>query len=75
MLSVTTLLTESALGRYVETIKDELKERQREHVSERVIRGTLCRQLAELNDQLDDTQLYSQRLEPELRDAMADERD
>ena len=70
MLSVTTLLTESALGRYVDTIKAELKERQRAHVVERVIQGVLCKQLSELTVKLDDSQLYSQHLEPELRAAV-----
>jgi GTPase SAR1 family protein len=69
MLSVTTLLTESALGRYVESIKSELKEKQRAHIAERVIRGTLCKHLSQITDKLDSPLLYSQHLEPELRDA------
>jgi GTPase SAR1 family protein len=70
MLSVTTLLTESALGRYVESIKSELKEKQRTHIAERVIRGALCKHLSELTNKLDSPLLYSQHLEPELRDAV-----
>jgi GTP-binding protein EngB required for normal cell division len=70
MLSVTTLLTESALGRYVDSIKSELKERQRAHVTSRVIRGSLCKHLSELTNRLDSRLLYSQHLEPELRDAV-----
>jgi len=70
MLSVTTLLTESALGRYVDSIKDELKQKQRIHITERVIRDTLCKQLTELTNKLDGPQLFSQHLEPELREAV-----
>jgi GTP-binding protein EngB required for normal cell division len=70
MLSVTTLLTESALGRYVDTIKSELKEKQRAHISERVIRGSLCKHLSELTNDLRGALLYSQQLEPELREAI-----
>lgn len=70
MLSVTTLLTESALGRYVDSIKNELKEKQRAHFTERVIRATLCKHLMELTSKLDGPLIYSQNLEPELRDAM-----
>lgn len=73
MLSVTTLLTESALGRYVDTIKSELKERQREHVVERVIRQVLSKHLLSLTDKLDGSQLYSQHLESELREALSTE--
>jgi GTP-binding protein EngB required for normal cell division len=70
MLSVTTLLTESALGRYVDTIKSELKEKQRVHITTRVISGTLCKHLSELTSKLESPLLYSQHLEPELRDAV-----
>lgn len=70
MLSVTTLLTESALGRYVDSIKSELKEKQRIHITTRVINGTLCRHLSELTNELDSPLLYSQQLEPELKNAV-----
>lgn len=70
MLSVTTLLTESALGRYVESIKNELKQKQRAHITERVIRGTLCKHLTELTNKLDSPQLFSKNLESELREAV-----
>ncbi len=70
MLSVTTLLTESALGRYLETIKQDLKRRQREHINQRVISGVLGSQLTALAEELDDHQLLAQNLEPELQTAM-----
>lgn len=70
MLSVTTLLTESALGRYLETIKQDLKRRQREHINQRVINGVLGLQLTALADELDDNQLLAQHLEPELQTAL-----
>jgi len=70
MLSVTTMLTESALGRYVDSIKNELKEQQRAHITQRVIQGTLCKQLSDITTKLDGPQLYSQNLEPEIKDAM-----
>ncbi|MFK8074953.1 MAG: GTPase [Granulosicoccus sp.] len=70
MLSVTTLLTESALGRYLETIKQDLKRRQREHINQRVVNGVLGSQLAALAGELDDNQLLAQNLEPELQTAI-----
>jgi len=70
MLSVTTLLTESALGRYLETIKQDLKRRQREHINQRVINGILGLQLTALAEELNDHQLLAQNLEPELQTAM-----
>lgn len=70
MLSVTTLLTESALGRYLETIKEDLKVRQRAHMNDRVINGVLGERLASLPEQLDNKQLLAQNLEPELKQAL-----
>jgi len=50
MLSVTTLLTESALGRYLDTVKEDLKRRQKEHIFARVIQGSLGEELRTLSD-------------------------
>ena len=71
MLSVTTLLTESALGKYLDTIKRDLKERQRQHINENVMQAVLASELAHLVDKLNQDQLFSQQLEPELLAAMA----
>lgn len=70
MLSVTTLLTESALGRYVDSIKNELKQRQRAHIVKYVVTGSLCKHLLNVTNSLDSPFLFSQHLEPELREAM-----
>ena len=70
MLSVTTLLTESALGRYLEGVKDELKQRQRAHMYNSVIKGVLAAELSTLPDQLNQHQLLAQHLEPELGAAL-----
>lgn len=70
MLSVTTLLTESALGRYLETIKQDLKTRQHAHITERVFEGVLGAQLSNLPEQLDSQQLLTQNLEPALAAAL-----
>lgn len=70
MLSVTTLLTESAIGRYVDNVKRDLKKQQRLHITAGVIRGALCKQLSDLSKALEHPALYAQKLEPELRDAM-----
>jgi len=50
MLSVTTLLTESALGRYLDTVKEDLKRRQKEHIYAQVIQGSLGEELRTLSD-------------------------
>ena len=70
MLSVTTLLTESALGKYLDTIKAELKARQRRHVNERLLQGLLANQLIQLSATLPEDALFAQGLEPELQSAL-----
>lgn len=45
MLSVTTLLTESALGRYMDTLKRDLMAEQRSQVRKQLLHGVLQRQL------------------------------
>lgn len=67
MLSVTTLLTESALGKYLDTIKAELRERQRLHINARLLQGILGTELARLSATLPGDELYAQQLEPQLQ--------
>ncbi|MGQ7845572.1 GTPase [Granulosicoccus sp. 3-233] len=66
MLSVTTLLTESALGKYLDTIKAELRERQRQHINTRLLQGILAAELLRLSTTLPADELYAQQLEPQL---------
>jgi len=49
MLSVTTLLTESALGRYLESVKRELRQAQRAAVEQRLVEGLLLPRLMALS--------------------------
>lgn len=48
MLSVTTLLTESVLGRYLDTMRRDLKDRQRREVRRRVLDAALATPLLDL---------------------------
>ena len=66
MLSVTTLLTESALGKYLDSIKADLQERQRKHINKRVIQGILAKKLEAVVESLPTAELFTQQLEPEL---------
>jgi len=66
MLSVTTLLTESALGRYLDSVKRELKQRQRQHVREHLLERSLASDLQALAEQLGSAELLSNNLESEL---------
>ncbi len=66
MLSVTTLLTESALGRYLDGIKRDLKRQQREHIREAVLNKGFKQHLQKLADQLDRPGLMANRLEADL---------
>jgi len=52
MLSVTTLLTESALGKYLDSIKRDLKMRQRGHVRRAVFEQALLAPLQHTSDTL-----------------------
>lgn len=66
MFSATTLLTESALGKYLDSIKRELKDQQAKHISERVLHGVLGEELLSMSKSLDNKSLFTQQLEPEL---------
>lgn len=66
MLSVTTLLTESALGKFMDSVKAELKERQLEHIRSRLLEGVLAYELMQLTQSLPGEALYAQDLEQEL---------
>ncbi len=67
MLSVTTLLTESALGKYLDATKAELRERQRQHITTRLLQGVLAAELVRLGETLPGDALYAQQLEPQLQ--------
>lgn len=58
MLSLTSLLTESAVGKYVDTVKDDLKRRQDQHVS-KLLRDSFSAPLKNLSSQLDDDRLFA----------------
>ena len=64
MLSVTTLLTESALGRYLDTIRRELQAEQRRLVRRELLDGVLGASLRALPDALDDDALLGGGLDP-----------
>ena len=68
MLSVTTLLTETALGRYLETVKRDLKNRQRLHIKTEVLEAALQSTLMQLSDKPGSTGLIADNLQPELQD-------
>ena len=57
MLSVTSLLTESALGRYLEMSKKALKQEQQQHIRKRVLDGVLKAELQTMTEFRDDTTL------------------
>ncbi|MFK7996241.1 MAG: GTPase domain-containing protein [Granulosicoccus sp.] len=67
MLSVTTLLTESALGRYLDSVKRNLKKRQREHIKTRLLEKTLASELRNMTTQLDSADVLSHDLEADLK--------
>lgn len=66
MLSVTTLLTESALGRYLDTIKSELKKRQRQHIKDKLLELKFATALQDVAMRMNRPDLLSNDLEPEL---------
>lgn len=70
MLSVTTLLTESALGKYLDTVKRELKQRQREHIRQSLIEQVLIGDLSSLPTPSNTAGLLSIDLEAELKDEL-----
>ena len=57
MLSVTTLLTESALGRYMTSVKDELKREQSTEVRQQVFDGVPGAALHDLPTSMDQSNL------------------
>ncbi|MFK7889597.1 MAG: GTPase domain-containing protein [Granulosicoccus sp.] len=66
MLSVTTLLTESALGKYMNTVKQSLRQKQRRHTLQSVWQIALGRQLEEIAGSLQENSLFTSKLEPAL---------
>jgi len=72
MFSVTTLLTESALGKYLDSVKRELKEQQGKHINDRVFKRLLGARLHALKKTLDNQGLFSQQIEPELDQILAE---
>ncbi|MBX2879901.1 MAG: GTPase domain-containing protein [Granulosicoccus sp.] len=70
MLSVTTLLTESALGRYLDTVKLDLMNRQRQHVMETLWISCMANELTSLADSLTEARLFSRDLEPDLQELL-----
>lgn len=73
MFSVTTLLTESALGTYLDSIKKELKEQQGQHINSRVLQGVLGEELHLLAKTLDNEGLLTQKIEPELEQVLSEQ--
>lgn len=66
MLSVTTLLTESALGRYLDSVKRDLKQRQQAHIRSHLLEQTLATDLHNAAIKLNRTDVLSHNIEPEL---------
>ena len=67
MLSLTSLLTESALGRWVDGVKRRLKREQREFVRERLVEGVIGDGYRRAADAGDATRLLAREPEPALR--------
>ena len=67
MLSLTSLLTESALGRWVDGVKRRLKREQREFVRERLVEGVIGDGYRRAADARDATRLLAGEPEPALR--------
>ncbi|PID61069.1 MAG: hypothetical protein CSB44_08355 [Gammaproteobacteria bacterium] len=73
MLSVTTLLTESALGRYMDRVRNELKVEQRRHIRETLLRGEMREALLAVGAG-DARQSFLAGLDQSVIDAAAPER-
>ena len=71
MFSVTTLLTESALGRYLDTVKRELKNRQSSHMRSQLLEAMVLDELSRLAQAVDSSQLAGTQLEPALQAKVA----
>lgn len=67
MLSVTTMLTESALGRYLDSVKNELKLRQQKHIRHKLLEQELKHRLHGLAENLQGSDIVISQLEPELQ--------
>ena len=67
MLSVTTMLTESALGRYLDSVKNELKLRQQKHIRHKLLEQELQHRLHGLAENLQGSEIVISQLEPELQ--------
>lgn len=67
MLSVTTLLTESALGKYLDSVKRELKQRQREHIKQAVFEHALLMPLQRASDTLSAPELLGVQMDAALQ--------
>ncbi|MEE9321307.1 MAG: GTPase [Granulosicoccus sp.] len=70
MLSVTTLLTESALGRYMDSIKRELRQEQRQLVRDQLLHGVLGKQLESLVQSLDGGALLTAGIDASVLNAL-----
>ena len=67
MLSVTTLLTESALGKYLDSVKRQLKQRQREHIKTLVFEKALLEPLQRSSNQLRAPELLGAQMDAALQ--------
>ncbi len=70
MLSITSLLTESALGRYLDGISNRLKKDLAELVDERLITAVLGDRLLQLERRVSDTGLLGKTIDPTLQKAL-----
>lgn len=66
MLSITSLLTESVLGRYLDGISDRLKDELRELVRQRLIKPVLGDSLLQMEHDISETDLLGTTLDPAL---------
>lgn len=67
MLSVTSLLTESALGRYLDVTKRQLLTAQRAHVHDKLLSGELGKALQKLANQTGTQGLYTNNIDSDLK--------
>lgn len=70
MLSITSLLAESALGRYIDTVADRLRRELAELVEEHLIRGVLGDALRELEAELSASGLIGEQMDADLQRAL-----
>ncbi len=74
MLSITSLLAESALGRYIDRIADRLKQELAELVRERLLENVLGNSLLNIEHALSDEGFLGSTLDPALERALDNER-